>query len=84
MHLNAQHSVERQRFTKCHEFAHIYLNHWSGQVEHEKAEGEANFFANYLLVPTVLMVDWFGSEPNLGAVQRMFGVSFDVACKSSK
>lgn len=81
VHLNGQVGQTRMRFTKCHELGHIYLDHWSNyeNLPLEQAEGEANFFANYLLVPTVLSHSWLGKDATHIDIQEMFNVSFDAA-----
>lgn len=80
VHLNGATSPVRQRFTLMHELAHIWLDHLRADesLSEDSAEAEANFLANYLLAPDVLVLEWV---PNLtvGGISQKFELSGEAA-----
>lgn len=72
--------VRRQRFTLMHELAHIWLDHPRAHcsLTDERAEGEANFLASYLLAPDILVVEWV-PELSLNSISDTFDVSDEAA-----
>ena len=48
-------SYERQNWTLLHEIGHIVLDHTGLEVNKDKEEDEANFFAKYAIAPPVLV-----------------------------
>ena len=63
-----------------HELAHIWLDHLRADatLTDERAEGEANFLANYLLAPDALVVLW-APELAISAIAQVFHMSDEAA-----
>lgn len=80
IHINGSTAVIRQRFTLMHELAHIWLDHLRADatLTDERAEGEANFLANYLLAPDALVVMWT-PELTISAIAHTFDMSDEAA-----
>ncbi|MBU6213723.1 MAG: ImmA/IrrE family metallo-endopeptidase [Actinomycetales bacterium] len=70
----------RQRFSIVHELAHVWLGHTDirASCECEQAEGEANFFAQYVLAPDSLVTAWL-PEPSAECIRDFFNVSHQTA-----
>ena len=72
--------VARQNFTKCHELAHILLNH-NGRVftdfhDNSLQEREANFFFSFILMPNiVLLTKLFYQKKTFQEVEKELQVS---------
>lgn len=77
IYYNPSKDVERIRFTVFHEIGHIRLRHL---IHDDENETEANFFACYFLVPTVL-IHTFGFNC-IQDIMDKFWVSFSVASHS--
>lgn len=80
IHVNGDKPYFRQSYTLMHEIAHAWLDHfsdlnWPGE---EAAEGEANFLANYLLAPDILVVTW-EPEFTIHKIALTFQISEDAA-----
>lgn len=79
-YLNGRQAYVRQRFTMAHELAHVWLNHLQADfsLALDTAEGEANFFASYLLAPDALVLEWI---PNITiqAIASTFHISDEAA-----
>lgn len=71
-------TIERQRFSLAHEIGHIILEHLT---QSEANEEEANFVAEYLLVPySLVMIEEASSYMcNPSFIEYAFNVSSDVA-----
>ena len=80
IHINGSTPGIRQRFTLMHELAHIWLDHLRADaiLTDERAEGEANFLANYLLAPDALVVLW-APELTISAIAQAFRMSDEAA-----
>jgi len=80
IHINGSTSAIRQRFTLMHELAHVWLDHLRADatLTDERAEGEANFLANYLLAPDALVVTWT-PELSISAIAQVFHMSDEAA-----
>ncbi|MDV5987548.1 ImmA/IrrE family metallo-endopeptidase [Streptococcus canis] len=56
----ANHHINRQNFTKCHELAHFLLNHegtiFMNNEENNVQEYEANAFAGIILAPDIILL----------------------------
>ena len=70
----------RRRFSLMHEISHVWLGHLdSASVgDAEKLEGEANFLAQYLLAPDVLVDEWLPELTTQG-VRQEFQVGWKTA-----
>lgn len=71
---NENNSKQRNRFTICHEFGHIILQHF---YKGEKLEKEANMFASRILMPMLLIkeLDIYTSEE----LSKLCDVSIEAA-----
>ena len=80
IHINGSTPAIRQRFTLMHELAHVWLDHLCADatLTDERAEGEANFLANYLLAPDALVVMWT-PELSISAIAQVFQMSDEAA-----
>lgn len=80
IHATGAVSERRQRFTLMHELAHIWLDHprADSSLTDDRAEGEANFLAGYLLAPDVLVVEWV-PDLSVNRISDTFDVSDDAA-----
>lgn len=78
--LNGLVQTVRQRFTLAHEIGHIWLEHpfrWQS-LGAEATEGEANFFASYLLAPDILVASCVKSLA-VDEIAEVFGLSNTAA-----
>lgn len=80
VHISGSTPAIRQRFTLMHELAHVWLDHLRADatLTDERAEGEANFLANYLLAPDILVVMW-APELTISAIAQVFHMSDEAA-----
>jgi len=80
IHMNGAMPYLRQRFTLMHEIAHIWLDHPRADtsLSDEQAEGEANFLANYLLAPDILVILW-NPELSIAGIAETFRMSDEAA-----
>jgi len=80
IHINGSTPGIRQRFTLMHEVAHIWLDHLRADatLTDDRAEGEANFLANYLLAPDALVVMWAPSL-TISEIAQVFLMSDEAA-----
>jgi Zn-dependent peptidase ImmA (M78 family) len=77
--INSRHHRRRQRFSLCHELAHIVLNH-PPEARCRKREialynAEADECAAELLMPTDLLRGWLQHTRNPSELARIFDVS---------
>ncbi len=77
--VNGRHHRHRQRFSLCHELAHILLKHppevdcSPRQIAHYNSE--ADECAAELLIPHGLLAEWITITRNVGELARIFDVS---------
>lgn len=77
--INGRHHRHRQRFSLCHELAHVLLRH-PPEARCTKREialfnAEADECAAELLMPTELLKGWLQRTRNTAALARIFDVS---------
>ncbi len=89
--INKNHPVQRQRFSACHEFGHLFFGHtqvgvheWNNSAAPE--EKEADYFAANLLMPLdVIRIlakrHWYNVLQLLDSVQRACDVSLSAAAQ---
>jgi Zn-dependent peptidase ImmA (M78 family) len=77
--INGRHHRRRQRFSLCHELAHILLNHppetRCGRGEIALYNAEADECAAEILMPTGLLTGWLAKTRNPIELARIFDVS---------
>lgn len=80
IHINGTKPAIRQRFTTMHEIGHVLADHLRLQqgIDHDTAEGEANFLAGYLLAPDALVIEWI-PDLNVLKIAETFHMSDEAA-----
>ena len=80
IHINGAKPALRQRFTLMHELSHVWLDHVTtdATLSDERVEGEANFLANYLLAPDILVLQWVPGF-TISHIAEVFHMSVDAA-----
>lgn len=77
--INSKHHRHRQRFSVCHELAHILLNHppesrcTPGEIARYNVE--ADECGAELLMPGELLSQWYSLTHNISEIARAFDVS---------
>lgn len=77
------HHKHRQNFTKCHELAHLLLEHegtiFTFTEDNSPQELEANLFAGFVLAPDIILYGKIGKEKKtLQDLNRELEISFDA------
>jgi Zn-dependent peptidase ImmA (M78 family) len=77
--INSRHHRRRQRFSICHELAHILLNHPSearcSRKEIDLYNTEADECAAEILMPSNLLKQWLQQTQSISELARTFDVS---------
>ncbi|MEK6754644.1 MAG: ImmA/IrrE family metallo-endopeptidase [Bacteroidota bacterium] len=77
--INSRHHRRRQRFSICHELAHILLNHppesRCSRKEIDLYNAEADECAAEILMPANLLKEWLQQTQSISELARIFDVS---------
>ncbi len=83
---NDEISYDRMNMTILHEIAHIALGHninfKSNDIENERAEAEANFFAKYAAAPPPLVHKIKPKQPE--DIMKVFNISYEASYNAFK